>query len=73
VVAVKIIVGAVVGLVAGYMAGAYLACDWLLKGSNLCGLFGVFITAPLGLAVGSLAAWWISHDRNDKHGQPADG
>jgi hypothetical protein len=41
---------------AGYLAGAYLACNWLLPGSNLCGLPAVLLVAPLGAVVGGWAA-----------------
>ncbi len=52
--------GALMGLVAGYFIGVYIACDWLFPTSNLCGIYGVFITGPIGLLVGALAGWKIS-------------
>ena len=54
-----VLVGALVGLLAGYLAGAYLACTWVLPASNLCGLPGVLVGAPLGAAAGG----WIAARR----------
>jgi hypothetical protein len=58
--ALAILAGALLGAFAGYMAGVYLACYLLWPQSNLCGLVGVFITGPLGLAGGGAAGWFIS-------------
>jgi hypothetical protein len=49
-----LILGALGGVV-GYLAGIYLACDFLWPESNLCGLVGVFVTAPLGIVIGIVA------------------
>ena len=49
-----IMAGMLVGGFAGYMAGAYVACEVFAAG-NLCGLVGVFITGPLGLVLGGVA------------------
>jgi hypothetical protein len=52
--------GAVIGTVAGYFIGVHVACDWLYPTSNLCGIYGVFLTAPIGLLSGALAGWVMS-------------
>jgi ABC-type dipeptide/oligopeptide/nickel transport system permease subunit len=61
---VAIILGAFIGMVAGYFIGAFVACYWLLPESNLCGIVGVFVTAPLGLLAGLLAGWLISRPKS---------
>jgi hypothetical protein len=58
-----VIVGALLGVVAGYMIGVFVACSWLYPGSNLCGIVGVFITGPLGLVGGAVAGWLLSRPR----------
>lgn len=57
---VQILGGSLIGLVAGYFIGVYIACDWLFPTSNLCGIYGVFITGPIGLLVGTIAGWKTS-------------
>ena len=57
---VQILGGSLIGLVAGYFIGVYIACDWLFPTSNLCGIYGVFITGPIGLLVGAIAGWKTS-------------
>jgi hypothetical protein len=52
--ALGIIGGFLLGGFLGYMVGAFVACE-LLDAGNLCGLFGVFITGPLGGIGGSIA------------------
>jgi len=37
-----------------------LACDWLIPTSNLCGIYGVFLTGPIGLVIGIVCAWVMS-------------
>ena len=54
------VAGGLIGAVAGYFVGATVACDWLYPTSNLCGIYGVFITGPLGLLGGAVAGWLIS-------------
>src|SRR5258708_8538289 len=54
------LVGAAVGLLVGYFAGAYVACTWWTPESNLCGLPAVFVSAPI-LAVAG--AWMGSRLR----------
>ena len=54
---IAIAAGALVGGITGYYAGAYAACFWLWPGNNLCGLFGAFLTGPLGLAIGATVGW----------------
>ncbi len=45
---------ALLGGFVGYEAGVFLACG-LLRAGNLCGLLGVFVTGPIGLAAGAVA------------------
>ena len=49
---VVLLLGGFVGLVVGYFAGVIVACDWLYPTSNLCGIYGVFLTGPIGFVVG---------------------
>jgi hypothetical protein len=46
----------------GYMAGTYLAC-LVFDGGNLCGLWGIFITGPLGSVAGGVGGWLIFRRR----------
>src|SRR5213595_3777366 len=56
--------GILAGCFLGYLAGIYLACEGspvqLFDGGNLCGLFGVFLTGPLGAVGGGVAGWWLA-------------
>jgi hypothetical protein len=54
------LIGALIGLVVGYFIGVYVACDWLYPTSNLCGIYGVFITGPIGLLAGAIGGWVMS-------------
>ncbi len=54
---VRILVGGVAGFVAGYFIGAFAGCDRLYPSSNRCGLYGVFLTGPVGLVCGSVGVW----------------
>jgi hypothetical protein len=58
------VLGALVGTVVGYFIGVYVACDWLYPPSNLCGIYGVFLTGPIGLAIGAVAGWIMSRPQN---------
>jgi len=58
------IAGALVGVVVGYLTGAYVACDWLYPTSNLCGIYGVFLTGPIGLLVGAVCGRKMSTRRS---------
>ena len=51
--AIGIAVGALVGCVVCYLPAAYVACEWLWPGSNLCGLPVALTMAPLGLVAGA--------------------
>jgi hypothetical protein len=51
-----LLVGAIVGLVAGYYAGALVGCRLIMPGSNLCGL-PVIVTVPAGLLAGGGFGW----------------
>jgi hypothetical protein len=59
-----ILVAAFIGMVAGYFVGAFVACYWLWPESNLCGLVGVFVTAPLGLVGGGVGGWLLFRRKN---------
>jgi hypothetical protein len=46
-------------MVMGYFIGVSIACDWLNPTSNLSGIYGVVITAPIG--VGKRCLRWLDH------------
>jgi hypothetical protein len=56
----KIVVGGLIGGVVGYFIGVFIACDWLYPTSNLCGIFGVFLTGPVGIVCGVVVGWRMS-------------
>jgi len=60
------VVGGLVGLGVGYYFGATVACAWLIPTSNLCGIYGVFVTGPIGLVVGMICGWKIAR-RGEKN------
>jgi ABC-type antimicrobial peptide transport system permease subunit len=55
-----VLLGGLIGFIVGYFAGAELACDWLIPTSNLCGIYGVFLTGPIGSGIGIACAWVVS-------------
>jgi len=55
-----VLLGGLLGLVVGYFVGVELACDWLIPTSNLCGIYGVFLTGPIGFVIGIAGAWLMS-------------
>ena len=55
-----VLLGGLFGFIVGYFAGVKLACDWLIPTSNLCGIYGVFLTGPIGLVIGIVCAWVMS-------------
>ena len=55
-----VLLGGAFGFIVGYFAGVELACDWLIPTSNLCGIYGVFLTGPIGLVIGIAYAWMMS-------------
>ncbi len=57
----KALGGGLLGLVVGELLVTALAC--VVPGGNLCGLYGVFIGAPLGLLVGLVIGWRRSAPR----------
>jgi uncharacterized membrane protein YeaQ/YmgE (transglycosylase-associated protein family) len=57
------LIGACVGLVVGYFVGVYAGCDWLMPGSNLCGMYGVLLTGPIGALVGGVLTWRAGRGR----------
>ncbi len=64
--ALATILSALIGAVVGYFIGAYVGCDWLMPESNLCGLVGVFVTGPIGLALGAFVPWVIADRPKDE-------
>lgn len=56
--------GALIGFVVGYFIGVSVACDWLYPTSNLCGIYGVFLTGPIGLVAGAIGGWMVSRQQN---------
>ena len=58
-----ILAGGAGGALAGYALGVYLACFVLWPESNLCGLVGVFVTAPIGSIAGCVAGWALMRKR----------
>lgn len=60
---VGILVGGLVGFVVGYFIGVFAGCDWLYPTSNLCGIYGVFITGPVGLVSGAVGVWAMSRPK----------
>jgi len=65
-----ILTGALAGAAAGYWLGAFVACALLFPGNNLCGLIGVFITAPVGLVAGATAGWAIRRSHPHRSADP---
>ena len=57
------VVGGLIGGVVGYFIGVFVACDWLYPTSNLCGIYGVFATGPVGLVGGAIAGWMLSRPK----------
>ena len=55
-----------VGGFLGYILGVVVACEVFENGGNLCGLWGVFITGPLGSIAGGVAGWFIFRRRFEK-------
>ena len=55
-----VLLGGLFGFIVGYFVGVDLACDWLIPTSNLCGIYGVFLTGPIGLVIGIVCAWVMS-------------
>jgi Na+-driven multidrug efflux pump len=61
-----VIAGSFIGVIAGYSVGAFVACTWLYPTSNLCGIYGVFYIAPVGLVCGALGGWLWSRRKKDR-------
>lgn len=60
------LLGAFVGLVAGYCVGVYAGCDWLIPDSNLCGIYGVLLTGPVGAIVVGAVVWRATGTARDR-------
>jgi membrane associated rhomboid family serine protease len=59
------VIGALVGMGAFYMAGAFIMCDFVMPNSNLCGLPSVFFAAPVGLLAGAVVGWRLARPRSN--------
>lgn len=55
--------GGLIGGVVAYFIGVYIACDWLYPTSNLCGIYGVFATGPIGIVIGVIVGWLLSRPK----------
>jgi hypothetical protein len=55
-----VVVSGLIGGVFGYFVGVSIGCDWLYPSSNLCGIYGMLITGPIGLIAGAVIGWRIS-------------
>lgn len=64
----RILVGGLVGFVVGYFIGVFAGCDWLIPTSNLCGIYGVFLTGPVGLVCGAVGVWAMSRPKGTATG-----
>jgi len=51
-----VLLGGLFGFIVADFVGVELACDWLIPTSNLCGIYGIFLTGPIGLVVGIACA-----------------
>ncbi len=58
-------IGAVIGGFVGYVATAFVLCDILYQGSNLCGLPAAVISGPVGLLVGAVAGRLLARGRRE--------
>ena len=58
--ALLIFLGGGAGFIAGFFVGVKVACDWLIPTSNLCGIYGVFLTGPIGFVLGIICGWLMS-------------
>jgi hypothetical protein len=57
---IAILFGALIGGIVGYFIGVDAGCDWLYRTSNLCGIYGLLLTGPIGLVVGAAGVWFLS-------------
>lgn len=64
---VSILVAGFVGAALGYFAGVLVACFLLWPGSNLCGLLGVFVTAPAGSIAAAALCFWLTRPKTPPH------
>ena len=55
-----VLVAGLIGAIVGYFIGVYAGCDWLYTGSNLCGIYGLMLTGPIGLMIGLVLGWRLS-------------
>jgi hypothetical protein len=58
-----IVVSGLLGGVAGYFVGVSIGCDWLYPTSNLCGIYGMLITGPVGFIAGVVTGWRTSRPK----------
>jgi len=52
----QIVVGVLLGVVAGWYAGVFVGCNWLWPASDMCGIV-VLGTVPVGVAAGAIGGW----------------
>ena len=64
------VVGAVIGGMAGYLVGVFVACVWVFPNSNLCGIYGVFLTGPIGSIVGAIVGFMRARRRRPDQWSP---
>lgn len=57
------VAGGLIGFVGGYFVGVHIACDWLYPTSNLCGIYGVLLSGPIGLVGGAVGGWLLARRR----------
>ena len=55
-----LIASGLIGGLIGYFVGVFAGCDWLYPNSNLCGIYGLLLTGPIGLIVGAAVGWRVS-------------
>ena len=55
-----VIVGALVGGLGCIFAGIFVSCTWVYPTSNVCGIWGLTYTAPVGLIGGAVCGWLMS-------------
>ena len=59
-----ILVGAFLGFIVFYFPAAYVACQWMWPGSNLCGLPAMMYVAPVGIVAGGVVGGWLARRKN---------
>jgi hypothetical protein len=60
---IAIVTGGLIGAIVGYFIGVYAGCNWLYPTSNLCGIYGMLVTGPVGLVAGTAGVWFLSRKK----------